>query len=439
MVQQPVRVHAKLSRDCLVFALNDSLLMAFPYLFFGSVLVVAGAIIGQFYVVPGSQLEQKGGFIGLFSAWDGRNYVEIAKEGYSYSPDRRSNVAFFPALPLSGRLIAAATGWRMDFAILIASYAFLTTAFAMAGLYIRDPFSDSQSLPPSVALDAKGSVGENPQEKRDGSARFVLLAFAFFPTTFYFRMAYTESFFVLEVILVPHWHEAKMAGLGGLRRLLAWPRPHGRLGLPCSCLWFGIYGTIRLLGELFWLRVFLGCRAACWGLAAYMLFLYLAFGNALAFAQTQQHWEQRPAIPLAERLGMELLLEPIDCVYDPSCPCHLLHQGEDPSPLFSMYYGNPVFFLLFGAFLAFGAMKGWLNRAELWAGTALLLFSYLSKGYSNCMCSQARFASTVFPVYIVMGKILERLPGPVVGMIVGLSGFFLGAYSALFVRWYGFY
>ena len=30
---------------------------------------------------------------------------------------------------------------------------------------------------------------------------FVLLALAFFPTTFFFHMAYTESFFVFEVIL----------------------------------------------------------------------------------------------------------------------------------------------------------------------------------------------------------------------------------------------
>ena len=104
-----------------------------------------------------------------------------------------------------------------------------------------------------------------------------------------------------------------------------------------------------------------------------------------------------------------------------------------------MYFANPVYFLLFAGLIALGALKGWLNREEILTGAALLLFSYLSKGYSSCMCSQARYAAAVFPAYLVMGKLLERLPIPVLALILGVSGFFLGIYSALFVRWYQVY
>jgi hypothetical protein len=104
-----------------------------------------------------------------------------------------------------------------------------------------------------------------------------------------------------------------------------------------------------------------------------------------------------------------------------------------------MYYANSVYFLLFAALLAHGAIKGWLSRAELLAGAALLLFSYVSKGYATCMFSQARYASAVFPVYLVMGRLLQRLPSRVVALIVGVCGFILGVYTALFVRWYLFF
>src|SRR5207248_1300033 len=106
------------------------------------------------------------------------------------------------------------------------------------------------------------------------------------------------------------------------------------------------------------------------------------------FSQTQKYWDQRPPIPLYEKLAIEFVLEPIICEYDPSCHCHQLHKDREPSPLFSGYFLNPIYFLLFAGLMALGTIEGWLTREEILAGWALLLFSYFSKGYSTCMCSQ---------------------------------------------------
>jgi hypothetical protein len=44
----------------------------------------------------------------------------------------------------------------------------------------------------------------------------------------------------------------------------------------------------------------------------------------------------------------------------------------------------------------------------------------------------ARFASGVFPVFLVAGEILCRLPAGVSAASLGISAFLLGVFSALF-------
>src|SRR5262249_38423394 len=161
------------------------------------------------------------------------------------------------------------------------SHLFLIAAFAAAALYAQQLLPDGES--------GKG---------------FVLLALGLFPTTFYFRMAYTESLFLFEVILV----------LYGLRR--GW-RPWivaAVIGLATATRAQGVALLVPFTWNVwqrsetwkgFLLRGTLLFPASCWGLAAYMVYLYLDFGNPLAFAQTQKHWYARPDLPVAEKLLLE--------------------------------------------------------------------------------------------------------------------------------------
>ena len=42
----------------------------------------------------------------------------------------------------------------------------------------------------------------------------------------------------------------------------------------------------------------------------------------------------------------------------------------------------------------------------------------------------------MFPVYLILGAILARLPGSLAGALLGVSAFYLGAFSALFATWH---
>jgi len=56
-----------------------------------------------------------------------------------------------------------------------------------------------------------------------------------------------------------------------------------------------------------------------------------------------------------------------------------------------------------------------------------------------CLAGMGRFAAVVVPVYLVLGQLLARLPPAGAALAAGLSGFLLGAYSALFAAWYRFF
>ncbi len=49
-----------------------------------------------------------------------------------------------------------------------------------------------------------------------------------------------------------------------------------------------------------------------------------------------------------------------------------------------------------------------------------------------CMASQGRIAAVVFPVYLVLGRLLCGAPLVVSAGILGLSAVYLAVYAALF-------
>src|SRR4051794_21446424 len=106
-------------RKASLFTLMDPAPALLLCLCAGSVIVVCGAVFGQSYLVLAKHSRSvETDVVGALAAWDGQHYVHIAEEGYSYNPEQMSNVAFFPAYPLAGRIIAGVTGWRVDFSLL---------------------------------------------------------------------------------------------------------------------------------------------------------------------------------------------------------------------------------------------------------------------------------------------------------------------------------
>ncbi len=361
--------------------------------------------------VPGSGNE----FLDVLAQWDGQWYLEIATEGYGYDPTRPSSVNFFPVYPLLVGAVFQLTGMPAALAGLLVSHAFLIGAFVLLFAYVRQRCADG------------------PEQL----GAYVLLAFGFFPTTFFMRMIYTESTFIFLTILALYgmerkWQPIIIALVIGLATAT---RPVGvALILP-----FVLH--VCQQGGFAWrtgMQLIFLVPMASWGLLEYMLFLQVEFGEPLAFVQTSSHWWFRPSVGLSEKSLALLTGEPIWAVYQSSSLAFWKHHAPDPSSLFSLQFANPLFFVLAVALVGFGAMKRWLSRYELLLAIGLLLISYISLGYRGCMTSQGRYVSAAFPIYLVLGNLFCRVPATVSLGVLGVFAAYLAIYAAMFAAGYMF-
>ncbi len=362
-------------------------------------IVVLGASFGhQFIAPPGETPGQS--FHEKFSAYDGGWYKWIAANGYQYDPKQQSSTAFFPLYPLLGAGMMRLTDLGATWALLIVSHACLAAAFVVAAIYLR---------------------GRRPEPDRS-TVSLTLLTLGLMPATFFFRMTYSESVFLLLTLLF----------LLGIQR--NWPLPVVALiaGLTTASRPVGVGLLLPLViyvwhrsptHRAFLKRIVLSAPLACCGLIAYAVFLYMQFGDPLVFAKTQIHWG-RAAPSLSTKLLALASYQPIWEIF--------LWQPPAGWSVFAWEQVNPVYFALSVALIVFGAWRGCLNIYETSLAAMLLLIPYLTRGYEMNMASSARFAAVVFPVYLILGEGLSRLPSTVSGVVLAMSTFFLGAYSALF-------
>jgi hypothetical protein len=340
-------------------------------------------------------------FLVATTRWDGQHYFEIALEGYSYDPDRSSVVAFFPVYPMLIAGVFRATGMAVEWAGLLVAQ--LLTAYA------------AQRCPRA-----------SPQ-----LAGWAVLAFGLFPTTLFLRMSYSESTFVLLAVLAMlgvqrRWRPVVVAVIVGLATAT---RPVGVALLPP--LWLYVWGRSesrwKAIGRITCLT-----PLATWGLLAYMAFQYAQFGEPLAFARTQTHWRSRADVSWGEKAMALAAWEPIWSAYMPSSPGYAGRYAREVPAWFNLQMANPIFFVATAGLVGLGAAKRWLSGAEVLLAAGLLSITYVTRGFDMCMASQGRFAAVVFPVYLVLGRLLCGAPLVVSAGILGLSAVYLAVYAALF-------
>ncbi len=332
-------------------------------------------------------------------------YAEIAGQGYFVDPHNPSNVAFFPAFPLSSRLLSWLTGSPIAASLVAIAHGSLLSAFVLMHRYARERFASA-----NVSYRI-----------------WVLLAMGLWPTTFFFRMAYSESLFLLLMTAAMYLMQrgsrplcvAIVVGLATATR----PVGVALLGPFALYLWerTGTPGDAHEKGSVcrtrsaqasrFWrfLRSAVWLPLACWGIFGYILFQYVAFDEPLAFFHTQQHWAKRAPTPYLEQWGRALILEPIWSVYDSGSVAYWARSRIDPkNPLFSLPFANPIYFVASVFFVLLGWHKRWLNGKEVLLAALLLGIPYFTHSYRHLMLSQGRFAAVAFPVYIVMGRLMAR-------------------------------
>jgi len=423
-------------------AMVDRCTLGFTFYYMTGLIVVVAVVFALDFVSlcrahSGSQTRVD--LVSSFAAWDGEWYVRIASAGYSYDAERMSSVAFFPLYPWLAGAIVHTTGMRPEWALLLVSHGALIAVFALSAAYVgrRFPAAD-----PDLAL-------------------WTLLALGLFPTTFYFRMAYTESGFLLVTLLALYgmergWRPLSIALVIGLATAA---RTVGVALVPV----FALYLWQRMAGEVVstengttksgtgtdrpdrsqshfsWLwQCAVWLPVCCWGLLGYMAFQWIAFGEPLAFVKTQVHWNER-SLGFADQMIGAFTLEPIRAVYDPSSACYWGRVPPQDNLLFNLKAANPVYFLAAVALVGAGAWKRWLNGRELLLSAGLLLIPYCLAASRAGMSSHARYAAVVFPMYLVLGHLLHRTPPPLAAALLAISGLFLAIYSAMFVSWYWYY
>src|SRR5581483_5715936 len=230
-----------------------------------------------------------------------------------------------------------------------------------------------------------------------------------------------------------HWPIVVVAGLVGLTTAT---RPVGVALLPVLLLY--LWRSSPTLRGFVVRGLVLG-PLSCWGLAGYMVYLGMVFGDPLAFAHTQSHWRMRPAASWQEHVQALATLEPVRSIYDPDSPCYWQRMAGDANALFNLDFLNPIYFFFTLSLLLAGMWKRQLTRYEWVLSAGLLLIPYVTRSHEMCMGAMGRFAAAAWPLYLVLGHQLRRLPPELAAALLALSGFFLASYAALFAAGYRFF
>jgi hypothetical protein len=403
---------SKMRRDWL-----SCLSTGFLYYYLTSMIVGIAVVLGH-DLLPrsGHPLAKQDDALHAFANWDGEWYLRIVTSGYAYDATKPSTVAFFPAYPLLAWGLACATGVDPVVALLIVAHASLIAAFALTLAYVRLRFPD-----------ARQELGE-----------YVLLSLGLFPLTLFFRMAYSESLFVFLVVLCLYGMERRwplflVAVLVGLATAA---RPVGLALLPP----FVLHVRHRSASaQQFGIRIAWLLPLSLWGIAAYMGYLGLVFGEPLAFLKTQANWRVYRPSSLAEKATALVTLKPVWGNFSPSSPGYWLQHTVYPNPFASLSFMNPLFFLAGSIVILFGLCRRWLSAYEILLACFLLAIPYVASSYEMHMAGMGRFVAAIFPLHLVLGQILTRLRGLLAAGLLSVSACFLTWYAALFAAWYQFY
>jgi hypothetical protein len=209
-------------------------------------------------------------FWDTFARYDTGYFEGIAWGGYSPLPGGRSNIAYFPVYPLLMRAVARLFGRQHAiFYISGIGISWLCFILAMVALYYL------------ARLDL-------PRRRAE---RAVLLTMIF-PFSFFYGVAYSESTFLLFVVLAFYGFRTRRWVVGGLCGAIATgTRVPGIMMLPALAwlAWQNAEPTRRdRIGAV------VGLTLAASGFGAYCFYIYQLTGDPFEWAATLQRWGYYP-------------------------------------------------------------------------------------------------------------------------------------------------
>jgi hypothetical protein len=335
-------------------------------------------------------------FAQIFAAWDSGWYFDIARRGYYFREGGQSSIAFFPLYPMLVRALAWPFGgtdralWTAGIAISVACF---WLALAVLHRFTERTFGDREA------------------------ARRTVLYVAVFPFSYFLTQVYTESLFLLlAVAAVACAASSRWTAAGVLGALVALTRPNGVLiAVPLGLM--ALAGGVRC-------PAFLG-RAAAIALVPAGLGLFCAYaarltGDPLAWLHAQDQW----GYTVGNRPWVELMR---------------LLDGIGAHGLYGYFFSDPLapYYFLHGAVaLAFvGLAPSVFTRVSpaLGAWVAVSLYVPLT---GNALEGIGRYAATLFPVFMLLGRVTSRRWHEAI--LVG-SALVLSVLSAMFVKLFPIY
>lgn len=338
----------------------------------------------------------------LPARWDTGWYMTIASEGYSYDPaetaDYQQNIAFFPAFPMTIRLVSPLLGRETLWTGVIISI----VAFYFALVYF-------------VRL-ARSELGD------DGQAAAAVMLIATYPFAVFFSAAYTESLFLLTLVAAVYhfrlnqlWQSACWGFVCGLTRppgcflsvvlgLMAvapiWDSARWRLLLPPAIGW-------RALGARL-----IAASAPGLGMLSFSAYIYFLTGHPFQWAMQNAAWGR------VYRSLYSMVWERLDVIATDGLYTYVSEQTVD------MFYSLAVL-------LCLGAVWPVYRRFGL-PYAVFIVLNVLPPMSAGGMLSMGRVTSVLFPVFLWLGAAVPAHHR--IGWIVGFA-LLQGFMAVMFFTW----
>ena len=340
--------------------------------------------------IPPYHLRQENTLLDVFgSRWDTGFYLSIAQEGYHFQGAELPSVAFFPLLPVLIRGLNRLLGDPILAGLIIANLALLGASVLLYQL----------------------ATEEWGQAIAERAVWYLLI----FPTSFFGSAIYSKSVFLFTTMLALYlarkkaWRGAAMSEI-----LAAMTRFTGILAAPMLIAEW--WSQRKASGGPKNIAGLIAASAVPLGTGIYMLYLYLMFGDPLAFLHGSAAWGRVPRSPLTT---IAQLLQPPSGGWSNAIPAGRL-------PLDNwLDLGFVIFFVVLGIILL--VQQRWSEGVYVTLGALLPLSTAL-------LMSQRRYVWVLFPAFILLARWGEN---PLVDRtIFVLSVLGLGLFTAMFANWY---
>lgn len=338
----------------------------------------------------GALLLPLGGFPGALASWlrkDSNWYLRVAEAGYSYSPRTGSAVNFFPLYPLAIRVVEPVVGLLSP-----------RDAYFVAGLAVS-----------WLSFLAAAVVLYHLVSRRLGQSTALLsvLLLSVFPFSCFFGAAYSESLYLLGVVLAFAGIEQRRWWLAAVcAALVAATRAAGVVAILTVIV---AYGLDWMRARRWWRPDVLWLGVMPLGIAAYAAYCWLRFGDPTVYMKASSAGWGGGRLQLGSLAAMMQLLTGHSS--DPDAPLHMVYLIALAAVLVSCIWvgrllGTPYVVYTLGSALA-----------------PILDFSHLD--------GLGRYLSVAFPAFVVLAYALRHRP---VLRDVVIAGFamFLGVATVMF-------